>query len=406
MKVLIVNKFLYPNGGSETYIFEIGKQLEKMGHEIQYFGMEHQDRIVGNHAESYTSNLDFHAGKLSKVLYPLKIIYSVEARKKIRQVLEDFNPEVVHLNNFNFQLTPSIIYEIKAFEKKNNRKISIIYTAHDSQLVCPNHLMQNPVTGERCTQCLKNGVGSCVKGKCIHGSGIKSIMGAFEGWLYNKLRTYKYIDKIICPSNFMREKLETSEVLRNKIEVMPNFISGELTRYSEGNKQDYVIYFGRYSYEKGIATLLSVCRRLPEIRFVFAGNGPLENDVNILDNIDNKGFLTGNELYTAISNALFMVMPSECYENCPFSVMESITLGTPVIGADLGGIPELVKDGINGELFVSGDEEELYNKIVKLWKDRDLISKYSKNCKRERFDTAEGYCVKLVELYKSKRGNT
>lgn len=403
MKVLIVNKFLYPNGGSETYIFEVGKQLEKMGHEIQYFGMEHQGRIVGNHAESYTSNLDFHAGKLKKVLYPFKIVYSIEARKKIKKVLEDFNPEVVHLNNFNFQLTPSIIYEIKTFEKKNKKNITIVYTAHDSQLVCPNHLMQNPVTGERCVQCLEKGLRSCVKGKCIHGSGVKSIIGAFEGWLYKKLRTYKYIDCIICPSNFLKERLETSEVLRNKLVVMPNFISSELAQYTESNKQDYVIYFGRYSYEKGISTLLSVCKKLPEISFVFAGSGPLESEVNKLNNIDNKGFLTGKPLYEAISNALFMVMPSECYENCPFSVMESITLGTPVIGAELGGIPELVMNGINGELFLSGDEKNLYEKIVRFWKDRGLINKYSDNCKRKKFDTVEEYCDKLIDLYKKQK---
>ena len=113
MKVLIVNKFLYPNGGSETYIFEIGKQLKKMGHEVDYFGMEHEGRIVGNNAGRYTSSMDFHSGALSRLLYPFKIIYSVEARKKIRLVLDDFKPDVVHLNNFNFQITPSIIYEIR-----------------------------------------------------------------------------------------------------------------------------------------------------------------------------------------------------------------------------------------------------------------------------------------------------
>ena len=118
MKILIVNKFLYPNGGSETYIFKIGRQLQEMGHEVQYFGMEHEGRIVGNRAESYTSNLDFHTGKLQKFLYPLKIIYSAEARKKIRRVLEDFDPDAVHLNNFNFQLTPSILYEIRKYEKR------------------------------------------------------------------------------------------------------------------------------------------------------------------------------------------------------------------------------------------------------------------------------------------------
>ena len=134
MKVLIVNKFLYPNGGSETYIFRIGKQLQKMGHEVQYFGMEHEGRIVGNHAESYTSDLDFHTGKLSRLFYPFQIIYSREARKKIRAVLDDFEPDVVHLNNFNFQLTPSILYEIDSYRKDTGRKVKIVFTATDSHL--------------------------------------------------------------------------------------------------------------------------------------------------------------------------------------------------------------------------------------------------------------------------------
>lgn len=400
MRVLIVNKFLYPNGGSETYIFEIGKQLEKMGHEVQYFGMEHEERIVGNHAESYTSNMDFHKGRLAKVTYPFKIIYSIEARKKIKKVLYDFNPEVIHINNFNFQLTPSIIYEIKDYEKGKKVKIPIIYTAHDSQLVCPNHLMQNPLTGKRCTECVEKGYKSCIKGKCIHGSRAKSVIGAFEGWLYKKLQTYKYIDCVICPSEFLKKKLVTSQILKDKLVVVPNFINGKLYDYSDGVKKDYVIYFGRYSAEKGIETLLKVCSKLPDVRFVFAGSGPLENEVNELNNINNKGFLSGEKLYSLINGALFMVMPSECYENCPFSVMEAIALETPVIGANLGGIPELVMDGINGELFISGDEEDLYNKIKKLWNDRRLTEYYSDNCRQRKFDTVEEYCIKLIKIYK------
>ena len=113
MKVLMVNKFLFENGGSETYVFTLGKQLEKNGHEVQYFGMEHPDRVVGNRINAYTSNMDFHTGKFTKIFYPFQIIYSRTARKKIRLVMEDFDPDVVHLNNFNFQLTPAIIYEIK-----------------------------------------------------------------------------------------------------------------------------------------------------------------------------------------------------------------------------------------------------------------------------------------------------
>ena len=109
MKILMVNKFLYPNGGSETYIFQLGKELVKMGHKVEYFGMEHRERIVGNRAGSYTSNMDFHTKGIGRLLYPFRIIYSIEARKKLRAVLEDFEPDVVNLNNYNFQFTHSII---------------------------------------------------------------------------------------------------------------------------------------------------------------------------------------------------------------------------------------------------------------------------------------------------------
>ena len=170
MKILMVNKFLYPNGGSETYIFEIGKQLIQMGHEVQYFGMEHEGRIVGNHVESYTSDMNFHGGGLGKLLYPFRIIYSTEARKKIRLVLDDFEPDVVHLNNFNFQITPSIIYEIRKWEKSKGKKVPIIYTAHDYQWVCPNHMMMVPESGEKCFRCEGGKFGECSKHRCIHNS--------------------------------------------------------------------------------------------------------------------------------------------------------------------------------------------------------------------------------------------
>ena len=148
MKILMVNKFLYPNGGSETYIFKLGEQLQKMGHEVQYFGMEHEGRIVGNRAQLYTTDMDFHGGGLRKLLYPVRIIYSAEAKKKMRLVLEDFQPDVVHLNNINFQLTPSVIYAVRACEKKHGRHIRLVYTAHDYQWICKKHMMRVPATGE------------------------------------------------------------------------------------------------------------------------------------------------------------------------------------------------------------------------------------------------------------------
>lgn len=151
MRVLLINKFLYPKGGSETYVFKVGKELEKKGHQVQYFGMFDEKNTVGNSAGSYVSNVDFHTkSKLSLAKNAFRTIDSKEARKKIRIVLDDFKPDVCHINNFNFQLTPSIIIEIK----KWNKNCKIIYTAHDGQLVCPNHSFKNPLTGKICEKCL------------------------------------------------------------------------------------------------------------------------------------------------------------------------------------------------------------------------------------------------------------
>ena len=401
MKILMINKFLHPNGGSETYIFKLGAYLQSMGHEVQYFGMEHEGRCVGNRVNAYTSDMDFHGGsKLSKLTYPLKTIYSSEARKKLRLVLEDFQPEVCHLNNFNYQLTPSTLLEIAKW-KKEGHPCRVIFTAHDYQLVCPNHMCNNPNTGENCEKCLGGHFGNCTKGKCIHGSLAKSAVGTLEAMLWNGCGVYKNIDVMICCSEFLKTKMDCNPLFAGKTLALHNFV--DKVERKETEKQDYVLYFGRFSREKGIDTLLKVCKALPDIPFVFAGTGPLEGEIAGVPNIKNVGFQRGQTLENLIRQARFSVYPSQWYENCPFSVMESQLYGTPVLGADIGGIPELIEVGKTGELFESGNAAQLEKKIRTLWEDRELTDRYSENCAHLRFDDVAAYTEKLLKLY---RGET
>ena len=401
MKILMINKFLHPNGGSETYIFKIGEYLETQGHQLQYFGMEHAGRIVGNRVNAYTEDMDFHGGsKLSKLLYPIKTIYSRQARKKIRLVLEDFQPDVCHLNNFNYQLTPSIILEIKKWSRQSHHPCKIVYTAHDYQLVCPNHMCRNPGSNQNCEKCLNGSFLSCAKGRCIHGSLAKSLVGTAEAAFWKWMGTYKHIDKIICCSRFMKTKLDTNPVLAGKTVAIHNFVDKPMQAH--GEKKDYVLYFGRFSPEKGVNTLLDVCRQLPQIPFVFAGTGPLEDALKGSPNIKNVGFQSGEALYKLIREASFTVYPSQWYENCPFSVMESLMLGTPVLGADIGGIPELIENGKTGVLFESGNAEDMKEKILSLWNDRQLWMQYTDRCRQVSFRSVEQYCLELVTLYNEK----
>lgn len=398
MKILLINKFLYPNGGSETYIFKLGDYLQKKGHEVQYFGMEHQGRCVGNRVNAYTSNMDFHGeNKLAQIVYPIKTIYSQEARKKIRLVLDDFQPDVCHLNNFNYQLTPSIILEIVKWKKQTGKNCKIVYTAHDGQLVCPNHMLRNPIQHTNCERCIKGQFYHCAAEKCIHGSRMKSILGSMEAYFWKWKKVYQYIDTIICCSDFMKRELDNNPMFVSRTVTLHNFV--EDIDCQDVQKENYVLYFGRYSEEKGIDLLLEVCKQLPDIPFIFAGGGPLENQINEVKNIKNVGYKKGEELYNIIRKAKIYVCPSTCFDNCPFSVMESTLCGTPVLGADIGGIPELIEDRKTGELFRANDVNELKNKLQNLWENQKVLEEYAFNCKHSQYESMESYYLKLLNLY-------
>ena len=128
----------------------------------------------------------------------------------------------------------------------------------------------------------------------------------------------------------------------------------------------------------------------------------MENELAECRNITNLGFLNGVKLQTVIREAKFSIFPSEWYENCPFSVMESQWYGTPVIAANIGGVPELLQDGVTGKLFEAGNVEELKTIVQKMWEDTDLCANYTHNCLNVEFDTVEKYCRKLVEIYSMK----
>jgi len=177
------------------------------------------------------------------------------------------------------------------------------------------------------------------------------------------------------------------------------FIWGGVT-LCKYQRMDYALYFGRFSEEKGIGTLIKVCKDLPDVQFIFAGTGPLEDTINGVSNIKNVEFQRGEALEKLIREARFSIYPSEWYENCPFSVMESQMYGTPVLGSEIGGIPELIQVGKTGELFESGNAEDLKRKVQKLWGDKKLCEQYSKNCKDISFDTIDEYYEKIMKVYR------
>lgn len=396
MRILMVNKFLYPKGGAETYMFKLGEYLQSLGHQVEYFGMEHPERCVKNSAEIYTDCIDFRNAKATeKILYSFKSIYSSEAAKKIGTVIKNFKPDIVHLNNINFQLTPSIIYEIK------KHKIPIVQTVHDVQIACPNHRMYIEHQERICTDCIDGKYFNCIKNKCIHSSALKSVLACAESYYYHKRNTYNLIDRYICPSRFVADAIISGGVKQDKITVLHNYCEEPKHSYDDEENEKYVLYFGRLSVEKGIKTLLECARELHQIKFVLAGCGPLEEICANTENVKSLGFVSGDELKSLIANAAFTLCPSEWYENCPMSVVESLALGTPVICSDLGGTKELVKENETGLIFEAKNKEQLKQKILTLYNDDALLHKMSQVCLKSSTNTIENYSDTLIEIYKN-----
>ena len=396
MRILMVNKFLYPKGGAETYLLKIGKYLEENGHNIEYFGMNDKKNIVGNNLNLYTTNMDFHNAGIKKLVYPFKIVYNFEAKRKIKKVIKDFRPDVIHMNNINFKLTPSIIDAAKRLN------IPVIQTVHDYQMICPNHLLFDVNNKKICEKCINGNEWNCTKNKCIHGSRLKSIIGSIEAGLYKIKNNYDKVDCFICPSKFLEEKLLTNNRFKDKTFTIHNFI--ELgNEFIEYKKKDYVLFFGRLSEEKGLDMFLEACKKLPEIKFKIAGTGPLESICKGINNVEFVGFKTGRDLEKLIGEAKFSVYPSIWYENCPMSILESESLGTPVVTMNHGGMKELIEPNETGILVKDISSESLGREIKNLYNDDKKIKYMSEKCieKRRQMISIESYCNQIIDIYKN-----
>ena len=396
MRILMINKFLYPKGGSETYVLKLGKILQDHGHEVQYFGLENEKNTVGNAVGALVSDMDFGQGIRKNLKAPFRIIYSTEARKKIRLVLDDFQPDVVHLNNIQFHLTPSMILETEKYRKETGRNVKIIYTAHDYQLICPSHGLFDADL-QICEKCLGGNYTHCLRTKCVKGSRAKSLLGMLDAYFWKWSKAYSHIDTIVCCSHFLKSKLDTQERFRSKTMAIHNFV--DKVQPVAVEKEDYVLEFGHLSKDKGTLTLLEVAKRMPEVRFVFAGFGAAEAAIQEVPNAEYVGFKTGKDLEMLIRKAAVSVCPSEIYENCPFSVIESQMYRTPVVVSRMGGAPELLTEGKTGEIYEAGDADALERILRKMIYTEGLLEQYSENCANQEVETPKSYYQKLMAIY-------
>ena len=388
MRVLIANKFYYNRGGDCIASIGLETLLRKRGHEVAFFSMAHPDNFQSEWTSFFPSQVDFQAkGIYNKIKAANRIFYSPEVKGKFSQLLRAFQPDILHLNNIHSQLSP-LIGEIA-----HKHGIKVIWTLHDYKLVCPNYTCLR--NGTVCEDCIHDGLSNVWKHRCMKGSLAASVLAYLEASVWNKNRLIRNTDHFIAPSAFLASKMIEGGFPKSKFSVISNYSNRTLTRRIP-YKKDYYCYIGRLSEEKGLKTLIRVAKQLP-FKLLVVGAGPLKEELqNPHKNIIFMGHKEWQELETIIAEARFMIIPSEWYENNPLSVIEALSLGTPVLGANIGGIPELINEH-NGMLFEAGNADDMREKIKQMF---NKTYNYTDICTaaREKY-SAESYYHKLIEIY-------
>lgn len=395
-RILIVNKFYYHRGGDCVAAMNLERLLKEQGHDVAVFAMQYPDNVDSGWNSYYAPQVDMTGGISSKFKAIKRIMGWGDIKASFNKILDDFMPDIVHLHNIHSYLSPVVAQ----LAKKHGCKV--VWTMHDYKLVCPSYscLLQ----GKPCERCIGHSKMHVLKTRCMKGSLAASAMAYLEARKWNRHILGQYTDAFICPSQFMASKMCKDGFDAEKIHVVCNHVDPEklaLFKSCDFAREDYYVYVGRLSHEKGIETLLHVASKLP-YNLKVAGDGPLrkqlEEQYSNNCNIEFLGYQNAWQVATLLSKARFSVMPSECYDNNPLSVIESLCAGTPIVGARIGGIPELLSD-VNGIAFTAGSSDELAQAIIQAF---ELNWDYNsiKDDATRRFAPGE-HIEKILSLYGS-----
>ncbi|MCM1348009.1 MAG: glycosyltransferase family 4 protein [Firmicutes bacterium] len=359
-RVLLVNKFYYRRGGDCVCVLNLEQLLRAQGHEVAVFAMQYPENLPNEWSSYWPSEVSFAGGASAKLRAAARTFGLGNVKRCFDRLLKDFRPDVVHLHNIHSYISPAVA----AMARRAGARV--VWTLHDYKLLCPSYACLRQ--SKPCELCF-SGKLPVLTNRCMKGSLAASAVAFLEAERWNARLLTRITDAFICPSGFMARKMEQGGFPPAKLLTLCNFLPDESARrfrelLDGGNaatREPSYCYVGRLSPEKGVETLLEAAAKLPYTLNV-AGDGPLATELRSryadCANIRFLGQLSGPEVVNLLSRSTLSVTPSECYENNPNSVIESLCAGTPVVGAEIGGIPELI-DAASGITFPSGNVEQL-----------------------------------------------
>lgn len=396
MKILLINNFHYPKGGSETVYFNTARLLEQAGHEVCFFSVDREDNISTPYSKYFIAD----SSTMSKVKGLQKYFYNSEAAQKLEQLILAEKPDIAHAHLMWGCTAPAIFKVLKKYG------IPLVHTVHDYRMVCPAYTFTSG--GQICEECKGRYFYKCALKRCSKGSLLMSTVMAAEMYYRNTFfNPAKNIDGLIYVSQFAKEIHEKYAPSFTKVPSMVLYNCTQKQVFEGKGRGDYFLYFGRLSHEKGVEIVIDAFKELPSAKLKVVGTGPIESGLKQkaagCDNIEFLGFKHGEELHNLIRNAQFVIVPSQWYENNPMTIVEAYSFGTPVIGSDLGGIPEIIKDEATGFVFKHGDTESLLHAIRTASNiSNQAYFQMSSNAVRfyEQNFSEKGYAEKLVDFYK------
>ena len=385
MKILEINKFYFPKGGADKHFLDVVSLLESAGHEVAVFAMKHPKNKKSKWEKYFVSTVGYTSeySLAEKIKGIFRMFFSFEAKRNINKLLDDFNPNIVHIHNVYHQLSPMILFEIK------KRGIPVVMTVHDYKLVSPNYDLYH--NGKIYNRCRDGKYYQCFLDKCFKNSYFQSLGAMLEAYWHDFWGTYqKNIDLYICPSEFVKNILVDRGIDEGKTKIVFHFIFPDSILDEDiesGLQEKYAIYCGRISRSKGVENLISVFGEVSGMKLYLAGE--IEGGFVFPENekIVRLGFLNQIMLKKYIRNAEVVVSGSKLPETFGLVALESISQGKPFVGFNAGAYREVIQNGRNGFIVNSQKEMiDILNKIVsgeivfdKEKIGREALEKYSKD---------------------------
>ncbi len=396
MRIVTANNFYYLRGGSERVLLDQECALRSAGHEVLPFSTIPLGTKTTSHSvERCDVNQLSMFGKVKAIP---GFIHNRVAGRAFGRLLDDHRPDIIHCHNIYGSLTTSILVEAQ------RRGIPAIMTAHDAKLVCPSYLCLDH--GEVCEACQSRRYYHCLLKRCHKSSLVASAIYTAESYFNKWLKRWEILKQVITPSRFLKSLLEKSGYPADWITYLPNAVDVKsfAPAFTPG---DYILYAGRLSKEKGVLTLLEALKGTG-IPMRIAGDGPVRTDAerfvadHKLPDVRFEGYQSGESLANLFRGAAFLAIPSEWYENAPMTVLEAFAHGKPVLGANIGGVSELVRSGETGVLFEPRNVDQLRSSLKSFWAGKSELEEMGRNARGlvEQQFSLERHCEGLMAIYR------